>query len=65
MGEYMSEYEIVFYMNDKGEKPVVKFLDSLDDKMRAKMLLSIRIIKENGPMIRLPFPKNLKMESSN
>lgn len=46
----MSEYEIVFYMNDKGEKPVVEFLDSLDDKMRAKMLLSIRIIKENGPM---------------
>ena len=50
MVEYMSEYEIVFYMNDKGEKPVVEFLDSLDDKMRAKMLLSIRIIKENGPM---------------
>lgn len=25
----MSEYEIVFYMNDKGEKPVVEFLDSL------------------------------------
>ena len=60
MGEYMSEYEIVFYMNDKGEKPVVEFLDSLDDKMRAKMLLSIRIIKENGPMIRLPYSEELE-----
>lgn len=56
----MSEYEIVFYMNDKGEKPVVEFLDSLDDKMRAKMLLSIRIIKENGPMIRLPYSEELE-----
>ena len=60
MGEYMSEYEIVFYMNDKGEMPVVEFLDSLDDKMRAKMLLSIRIIKENGPMIRLPYSEELE-----
>ena len=45
MGEYMSEYEIVFYMNDKGEKPVVEFLDSLDDKMRAKMFCLLELLK--------------------
>ena len=56
----MSAYEIIFYTNDKGEKPVVEFLDSLDDKMRAKMLLSIRIIKENGPMVRLPYSEELE-----
>ena len=49
-------------MNDKGEMPVVEFLDSLDDKMKAKMLLSIRIIKENGPMIRLPYSEELEDE---
>ena len=41
----MQEFEIIFYKNDKGEKPVENFLDSLDDKMRAKILLSIRIVK--------------------
>ena len=28
----MQEFEIVFYKNDKGEKPVEDFLDSLNDK---------------------------------
>ena len=42
----MQEFEIIFYKNDKGEKPVEDFLDSLSDKMRAKMLLSIRIVRE-------------------
>lgn len=54
------EFEIIFYEKKNGEKPVKIFLDSLDIKMRTKMLLSIRIIKENGYMTRLPYSEELE-----
>lgn len=56
----MQEFEIIFYKNDKGEKPVENFLDSLSDKMRAKMLLSIRIVKEKGYQTRMPYSEELE-----
>lgn len=56
----MQEFEIVFYKNDKGEKPVEDFLDSLNDKMRAKMLLSIRIVREKGYQTRMPYSEELE-----
>ena len=56
----MQEFEIVFYKNDKGEKPIEDFLDSLNDKMRAKMLLSIRIVREKGYQTRMPYSEELE-----
>lgn len=56
----MQGFEIIFYMNEKGEKPVEEFLDSLNDKMRAKMLLSIRIVREYGYQARMPYSKELE-----
>ena len=56
----MQEFEIIFYTNDKGEKPVEDFLDSLNDKMRAKILLSIRIVRENGFQTRMPYSEELE-----
>ena len=56
----MQEFEIIFYKNDKGEKPVEDFLDSLSDKMRAKMLLSIRIVREKGYQTRMPYSEELE-----
>ena len=56
----MQEFEIIFYKNDKGEKPVEDFLDSLSDKMRAKMLLSIRIVREKGCQTRMPYSEELE-----
>ena len=56
----MQEFEIIFYTNDKGEKPVEDFLDSLNDKMRAKILLSIRMVRENGFHTRMPYSEELE-----
>ena len=56
----MQEFEIVFYKTDTGESPVEDFLDSLNDKMRAKMLMSIRIIRENGFQTRMPYSEELE-----
>ena len=51
----MQEFEIIFYETENGKKPVEEFLDELDDKMRAKMLMSIRIVREKGYQVRMPY----------
>lgn len=56
----MQEFEIIFYKTENGENPVSDFLDSLDAKMRAKMLMSIRIVKENGHLARMPYSEELQ-----
>ena len=56
----MQEFEIVFYTTEQGEVPVKDFLDSLNDKMRAKMLLSIRIVREKGSLARMPYSEELE-----
>ena len=55
----MEEFRIVFYRTAGGDSPVEDFLDSLDCKMRAKMLMSIRIIKETGYQTRMPYSREL------
>lgn len=44
----MAKFEIIFYQKSDGSKPVKDFLLSLDTKMRAKMFLTIDILRENG-----------------
>lgn len=56
----MLDFEIIFYKTEKGEVPVANFLDSLDIKMREKMLMSIRLIKEKGFKVRLPYSEELE-----
>lgn len=54
----MSKFKAEFYEN--GDKiPVKEFLDSLGEKMRAKMFMSIRLVEENGNQLRLPYSEYL------
>ena len=43
----MSEFKAEFYENGD-EIPVKEFLDSLDDKMRAKFSMEIKLLEEKG-----------------
>jgi len=56
----MEEFNVVFYENINGDIPVQDFLLNLDNKMRAKMLLSIRLVKEYGYLSRLPYSEELE-----
>lgn len=56
----MQEFEIIFYEKDDGTKPAQEFLDSLNVKMRAKMLHTIVMLKNNGYELREPYSKHLK-----
>lgn len=52
-------FDIKFYSLPNGEKPVQQFLDSLDNKMRAKALYSLSILSEYGNALREPYSKAL------
>lgn len=55
----MQEYEIIFYDKPDGTEPVKEFLDSLDVKMRAKVLRTVLLLAENGTQLREPYSKSL------
>ena len=55
----MQEFEIIFYDKPDGTEPVKEFLDSLDVKMRAKMLRTVLLLAENGTQLREPYSKSL------
>ena len=49
--------EIKFYEDTAGRVPVIEFLDSLDIKMRQKMLRSIQALQDMGISLRMPLSK--------
>lgn len=55
----MEEFEIVFYDHPNGSEPAKDFILSLDTKMRAKMLRTIKLLQDNGYELREPYSKHL------
>ena len=52
--------EIEFYRNETGNVPVKEFLDSLDIRMRQKMMRSIQALQEMGTSLRMPLSEALE-----
>lgn len=55
----MQEFEIIFYDKADGTEPAKDFISSLDMKMRAKMLRTIKLLQMNGNKLREPESKEL------
>ena len=55
----MSAFEVNFYYKADGSCPVRDFLDTLDDKMLAKLLGTISLLEANGTQLREPYSKSL------
>ena len=55
----MARFEAEFYERENGEQPAREFLLSLDKKMRAKMLMIIGVLQDNGYELREPYSKHL------
>lgn len=53
------EIDVIFYDLPNGREPVREFLDSLDDRMRAKMVREISLLAANGPDLREPDSKSM------
>lgn len=56
----MDKFEIIFYEKQNGECPVEIFLDSLDIKMRSKLLMILKVLEEKGNYLREPYSKHLE-----
>ena len=48
-------YKVELYETIDGKTPVEDFIDSLDNKMAAKMVGLMEILEEKGPELRLPY----------
>ena len=55
----MKEFEIIFYDKPDGSEPAKEFLLSLDNKMRAKIIMLIELLSKNGSELREPYSKHL------
>ena len=56
-GEYMADFEVIFYEKENGDCPVEQFISSLDVKMRAKMVGLLELLEEKGNQLREPYSK--------
>ena len=60
MGEtQMQGFEVIFFRKADGSCPVEDFLSSLDEKMRAKIIMAAVLLERNGPQLREPYSKAL------
>lgn len=48
-------YQIEFYDLENGRTPVQEFLETLNPKMKAKVLRTIDLLEQNGPALRKPY----------
>ena len=53
------KFEVNFYEKDNGEQPAREFILSLDKKMIAKMLDTIKLLQDNGYQLREPYSKHI------
>lgn len=52
-------FHVEFYKTEDGKEPVAEFLDSLDDKMAAKLIGLMEILEEKGTELRMPYSEHL------
>lgn len=53
-------FKIEFYETEDGKEPVKEFLDSLDDKMAAKLIGLMEVLEEKGTELRKPYSEHLE-----
>lgn len=52
-------YQVIFYRDKEKKSPFIDFLNNLDVKLRAKTLMMVHLLEENGNDLREPFTKSL------
>lgn len=55
----MAKYQVEFFERENGDVPVEAFINSLDDKMAAKVYRLLMMLSDNGPDLREPYSKHL------
>ena len=53
------KFNVEFYETEKGEKPCLEFLNTLEVKLRAKAFRDMALLEEKGKEHRLPYSRHL------
>ena len=53
-------FELELYASEDGKEPVAEFLDSLDQKMNAKLIGLMELLEEKGTELREPYSAPLE-----
>ncbi len=53
------KFTVEFYETEKGEKPCLEFLNTLEVKLRAKVFRDLTLLEEKGKELRLPYSEHL------
>ena len=56
----MTKFEVIFYEKENGDCPIEEFMNSLDIKMRAKMIGLFELLEEKGNQLREPYSKMIE-----
>lgn len=56
----MTKFKVIFYEKENGDCPIEEFMNSLDIKMRAKMIGLLELLEEKGIQLREPYSKILE-----
>jgi phage-related protein len=56
----MQNFKAFFYDKPDGTEPAREFLESLDKKMRAKMVWTIAVLESGGAELKEPYSKHLR-----
>ena len=56
----MTKFEVIFYEKENGDCPTEEFMNSLDIKMRAKMIGLLELLEEKGTQLREPYSKMIE-----
>ena len=54
-----NKFTVEFYEKENGEKPCLKFLNTLEVKLRAKAFRDLALLEEKGTELRLPYSEHL------
>lgn len=54
------EYKVKFYADGNGKSPVLKYLEKLNEKERAKILKYIEFLREHKGVLDEPYSKHIK-----
>lgn len=58
----VSKFEVEFYETRSGSCPMIEFLDSVNEKMRSRILRGLTILENNGNELREPYSKKIDEE---
>lgn len=53
------KFMVEFYETEKGERPSLDFINTLEVKLRAKVFRDLKLLEEKGNELRLPYSEDL------